>query len=370
MNFDRRKFLILSGLALSGTTLAVFGRPKPPAPPTVKAETKKVNVGPAGLFAPERGDVRIVVISDLNSQYGSTEYGAEVDKGIELIPAWQPDIVLCGGDMIAGQSPKLSEAQIKAMWAAFDRHIASPLRQAGLPYGFTIGNHDASGSLNVKKEFVFNNERELASAYWNDPQHDPKLQFVDRANFPFYYTFQQDRIFYLVWDASTSIIPAEQLVWVEESLASAAAQDARLRIVIGHLPLYGVAVGRNKQGEILSNGDKLRSLLEKYNVRTYISGHQHAYYPGHRGKLQLLNCGALGDGPRSWVGSQLAPVRTLTVVDVNLDRADTIYTTYDMTTLQVFDYRKLPRSIVSPNGMILRRDVEEADLTQEERSRQ
>ena len=45
----------------------------------------------------ETQDVRIVVISDLNSQYGSTEYEPEIDKAIALLPQWQPDLVLCGG---------------------------------------------------------------------------------------------------------------------------------------------------------------------------------------------------------------------------------------------------------------------------------
>jgi len=48
---------------------------------------------PEGLFAP-RGDVRIVVINDLNSQYGSTSYEPEVARAITLIPDWQPDLVV------------------------------------------------------------------------------------------------------------------------------------------------------------------------------------------------------------------------------------------------------------------------------------
>ena len=87
-----------------------------------------------------------MAISDLNSAYGSTDYEPEIDKGINLLPFWQPDMVVCSGDMIAGQKKTLTESQIKAMWAAFDNHIAAPLRQANIPFGFTIGNHDASGA--------------------------------------------------------------------------------------------------------------------------------------------------------------------------------------------------------------------------------
>lgn len=374
----RRQFLILSGLAggfgltaLAHKAFTQADRPSlsPATGTSIQANTPvQSNPAPKGLFAPLRGDVRIVVISDLNSQYGATSYETEVDKAIALIPDWQPDLVLCGGDMVAGQYPSLTKSEIRAMWAAFDQHISAPLRRVGLPFGFTIGNHDASAALAVSGKFLFKQEREQASLYWNDPQHDPGLNFVDRAGFPFYYSFQQDNIFYLVWDASTARIPPTQLSWAEKSLASSTAQAAKIRIVIGHLPLYAVAVGRDEPGEVLDKADELRSLLESHQVHTYISGHHHAYFPGHRGRLELLHTSALGSGPRPLLNSSLPTQKTLTVVDVDLNSQSTIYTTYDMTTLKVVDHRQLPRIIVGHNGMVLRRDVSWEQLTPQEQS--
>ncbi|NCJ05132.1 metallophosphoesterase [Synechococcales cyanobacterium C] len=325
--------------------------------PVIPPEGQSLAMAPAGFYAPPRGSVRIAVISDLNSQYGSTHYEAEVIESMRLLPQWKPDLVLCGGDMIAGQSLSLSRGQVQAMWAAFDRHVAAPLRQAGLPFGFTIGNHDGSGALEREGRFRFALDRELARAYWKQPSHNPGLTFVDQAQFPFSYTFTQNQIFYLVWDASTAQISEAQLGWVERSLASAAAQQARLRMVIGHLPLYGIAVGRDRPGEFLNQAERLRSLLERYRVHTYISGHHHAYYPGHRGQLQLLHTGALGSGPRRLLGSDRTPQKTLTIVDVSLEPANTRYTTYDMTTRQVLDSRQLPTQISAPNGRVFRRDI-------------
>jgi predicted phosphodiesterase len=300
--------------------------------------------------------VRIVVISDLNSQYGSTEYEPEIDKAIALIPQWQPDLVLCGGDMIAGQKSSLTETQIKAMWSAFDTHIAQPLRELQIPFGFTIGNHDGSGAI-VEEELVFANERELASAYWQNSQHDPGLKFIDRSNFPFYYTFEYRDIFFLVWDASTNKIDRQQLAWVQKNLASQVAKQAKMRIAIGHLPLYPVASEKNKPGEYLAAAERLRSLLEKAGVHTYISGHHHAYYPGKKGRLQLLNAGALGQGGRQLIGSNLPPRQTITIVDIQLDTAKTVYTTYDIKTMEVIAIERLPQRIDGDNGFILRRDI-------------
>jgi len=351
MSLKRRQFLFLGG-GFGGVLLATLahqtltnGNPSPS--PVTSVER----------VAPGRGDVRIVVISDLNSQYGSTEYEAEVKRAIALIPNWQPDLVLSGGDMIAGQKRSLSKAQLEAMWEAFDLQIATPLRDAKIPFAFTIGNHDGSGALSPSGNYSFSLDRELAFNYWNDPQHSSFIPFIDRANFPFYYTFLHNDIFYLVWDASTAKITDEQLTWVQKSLASSTAQGAKLRIAIGHLPLYAVAVGRDKPGEVLQSPDELRSLLEKYSVHTYISGHHHAYYPGHRGNLELLHSGALGGGPRQLLNSDLPPQKTLTIVDIDLNANSTDYTTYDMKTMQVINQQSLPTKIVSHNGWVLRRDI-------------
>lgn len=397
MPLNRRHFLLGSFLLGSGGGLAVFAHqavsrnsltsvpltsstPLPPPPAvntsakvstmvsTISPELKVNNPAPQGLFAPVKKDVRIVVISDLNSSYGSTTYEAEVTKGIELIPGWQPDLVLCGGDMVAGQSPSLTPGEVRAMWQAFDENVAAPLRRDNIPFGFTIGNHDASAALGVRGQFLFQGERDLATAYWNDPQHNPGLNFVDKTQFPFAYTFEQNNIFYLVWDASTARITPEQKAWTEKSLASPAAQNAKLRIAIGHLPLYAVAVGRAELGEILSDAEELRSLLERYKVHTYISGHHHAYYPAHKGQLQLLHSGILGSGPRPLLNSNLPTFKTLTVIDIDLEAGDTTYTTYDMKTMGLVDIKTLPRLIPGPNGTILRRDLEESDLTPEEKS--
>ena len=306
------------------------------------------------LYLPPRKDFRIVVISDLNSQYGSTEYDPEVKQAIALMSRWQPDLVLCGGDMIAGQKAALTETQIKSMWAAFNEQIAVPLRKKQIPFGFTIGNHDGSGAIK-NQTLIFQQERELAQAYWHQ-QGNLGLNFIDRANFPFYYSFQQNEVYFLVWDASTANISQQQLNWVEQSLNSPAAQRAKLRIVIGHLPLFPVAQGKERPGEYLSEGEKLRSLLEQNLVSLYISGHHHAYYPGKVSGLKLLHAGALGQGARQLIGSQLAAQKTITVVDLELARFKIRYTTYDATTWSRINLKQLPPYIPYKDGNILRHD--------------
>ncbi|MEM7556863.1 MAG: metallophosphoesterase [Cyanobacteria bacterium P01_A01_bin.84] len=327
------------------------------------------SAGKKDLYNPPRGDVRLTVISDLNAAYGSTDYDPEVDKGINLLPFWKPDMVVCSGDMVAGQKPTLTPKQIRAMWRAFDEHVAAPLRKAKLPYGFTVGNHDASGAVGIGNKFLFKQERDLASEYWNKTEHNPGVEFIDRYEFPFYYTFKHKDIFFMAWDGSSSKIPPEKLSWVEKTLASPEAQNAKMRVLLGHLPLYAVAVGRNKPSEVMENADQLRAILEKYKVHTYISGHHHAYYPAHKGKLQLLHMGILGSGPRPLIDSKLPPTKAITVIDINFDSPKlTTYTTYDIKTLNLIKYEQLPRFLTGHNGMVVRRDVEWKDLTEQERA--
>jgi 3',5'-cyclic AMP phosphodiesterase CpdA len=290
-----------------------------------------------------------------------------VTTGAQMIPGWQPDLVLCAGDMVAGQKLGLTEAELEAMWAAFDRLVFEPIRAAGLPFALTLGNHDASASQQGG-EYVFDLERRVAARYWREHQSQLRLSYLDSAHFPFYYSFLHQGIFYLVWDASSATIEAQQVAWAEQVLASEVAQNARMRVVMGHLPLYAVSQGRDRNGEILNQAAALQAILERYRVHTYISGHHHAYFPGHMNTLELLHCGALGSGPRSWLGRTDAAMQTLTVLDIFLEQAQTVYTTYNMNTLQVVNLAQVPRQIIGPTGRVLRRDLTAADLTADERN--
>ncbi|QDZ41318.1 metallophosphoesterase [Euhalothece natronophila Z-M001] len=350
-------------VSVTMTTERVDGQKLASLPP----ETAKIVEQAGGIYDPPRHDVRLVVLSDLNEAYGSTSYPPEVGKGIDLIPYWNPDLVLCGGDMVAGQSRDLSKPEIEAMWEAFDDYIAHPLRERDFPFGFTMGNHDGSAAQGEDGSFIFHKDREVASAYWNHPDHDPGLDFIDRADFPFYYTFQHQDIFFLVWDGSSHRIRDHELAWVEDALASPQAQSAKMRVVLGHLPLYGIAEGRNQFGEVMENSQQLQAMMEKYDVHTYISGHHHAYYPGHRGNLQLLNAGLLGAGARSLIDNETPLRKALTVVDIDFDSSElTTYATYDINSLDLIEYEELPRFLAGYNGAVMRRDIEWEDLNASE----
>lgn len=67
---------------------------------------------------------RIVVISDINGSYGSTEYNPRVKQAVERIQDMQPDLVISAGDMVAGQKqPRLgSRVRPKLLFEINDKN--------------------------------------------------------------------------------------------------------------------------------------------------------------------------------------------------------------------------------------------------------
>ncbi|MEM9214119.1 MAG: metallophosphoesterase [Cyanobacteria bacterium P01_F01_bin.150] len=405
---------------------------------------------------PQRGDVRIIVISDLNGPYGSTTYGQEVLNSIRTIPEWEPDLVLSAGDMVAGKLISLTQEDLQAMWQRFDQQVFQPIRRAEIPFAFALGQRDASAMVQPENRpksqsplgdlfshipagsYIFSQERAAAQTYWTSGDRDlgidlsptqfsvqsegnqsegnqsegnqsegnqssfnqssinsaPDAQFVT-ANFPFRYSFVHKDIFFLMWEASTAELDATALEWAEQELSSPAAQQAKMRISMGHFPLYAISQGRDRPTEFLRQGDTIRDLLETYDVHTHIAGHHHSYYPGRVGELELLYGGALGSSPRSLLGNDEPASRTLTVMDIFFDASQapdvwaieedendeplasnrqrsgvealegiaTVYTTYNMTTMEVIEPTSLPRVVAGPTGLVLRQDTERRDLT-------
>src|SRR5690606_35651134 len=269
---------------------------------------------------PKRGDVRIAVVSDLNSGLGAADYEWQVDSIINRIPKiWKPDLVISGGDMVAGMGIN-DTVHLQKMWDGFDKHIAKPLRDSNIPFAFTLGNHDGPRSHPVERNFTRN--------FWNQPENRPGLDFVDDTHFPNYYSFLKDDIFIVSWEASSAEITPENLEWMKKQFQTTEAKNAKLRFVMGHMPLYSSAQERDSKGNVLANPEKLKKILEVNNVHTYISGHQHAYYPAKRGNLELLNTGAAGTGERSWLTIDKKPVNTVTIMDIFHERDTIVYSTY------------------------------------------
>jgi len=141
--------------------------------------------------AQKNKNLKILLISDLNDNYGSVTYSKEVAETVAKIKALKPDLILCAGDMVAGQKQSLTPEQIHAMWQGFDETVMLPIARLNIPFAFTIGNHDASPN--------FLKERQAASTYWNNNKSKTGLTIVDDAHYPYFFSYIKNNVFIISW---------------------------------------------------------------------------------------------------------------------------------------------------------------------------
>jgi hypothetical protein len=343
MVLSRRQLLGLGGSATAALLLGSRGLGAQPARSPRGSAT-----------AIPRGDQRIVLISDLNASYGSTSYIPQVHQGVALVRQLKADLVLCAGDMVAGQKLGLAAAHLDAMWQAFERQVLLPIRAAGEPFAPAMGNHDASSSRGPQG-YTFALERERAARFWRARQNALGLSLVEASRFPFRYSLRQGDLFAVVIDASSALVPAEDWSWAEAQLASTVARGARLRLLIGHLPPFGLSQGRDRPGEVLHQPDRLLGLMQRQGVHLYVSGHQHVWYPSRVGGVNLLSLGAMGSGPRRLLHGELPPVQTITVLDLFRGRQQLVETTLELNGLRELPVTALPPQLQPSTGPVLQR---------------
>ncbi|MCF6272198.1 MAG: metallophosphoesterase [Rhodobacteraceae bacterium] len=288
--------------------------------------------------------VTVVVISDLNSSYGSTKYAPRITVAIERIIEMNPDLVISSGDMVAGQRvPQLGEPQVREMWAAFHRTVSDPLAQAGIPLAVTPGNHDASGYSG------FLLERDIFRDEWL--KRKPDLAFLEGSDYPFFYGFDLKGVRFISLDA-TIIGPLSGNQ--NEGIARYGNSGARLTIAFSHLPLWGFAQQRETQ--IIDDPDLAR-LFQDSGVGLHLSGHHHAFYPGFKDGVAYVGQAALGNGPRKLVSTNVRDPQSFTVVTIQEDGSFEIYALAapDFTTR--IDFSTLPSELKTYHGTLQRLDL-------------
>ena len=309
---------------------------------------------PSPSASPAPAPLRVAVLSDFNGAYGATMYPAALGRVMNrVLNVWRPDAVLSAGDLIAGQKASLTDAQVRAMWAAFDRNVGAPLSNARIPFGFTLGNHDAGLAR----------DRREAAAYWN--AHTPALKFVDRAAFPFRFSFTLGggRVFVVSLDAAGPQVDAAQRAWLARELARPEARGAGLRLVLGHLPLAGVSTGKNRPGEVIREADALRGVMERGGVNLYVHGHHAAFYPARLGGsavsgagtgagLNVLSSGGIGG--RDYLGFPGTARSTVTLLTLWPEQGRVTFQTYDADTGQEMKTAALPPRIDGLGGPLVR----------------
>lgn len=290
--------------------------------------------------------IRVGLISDLNGSYGSTRYGSTVERGVALLQRHKPDLVLCAGDMVAGQNTGLSDKQLRAMWRGFETSVRLPLQNAGIPLFPAMGNHDAS-SQRSGGSWIYAREREQASIFWQQRRDALPPGLLDAETYPFFYAWRRPGLFIVVLDASSAAIGNTQRQWLLDVLRSEHRRKDDLCLVVGHLPLTAFSEGRARAGECIDNAESLAAELRRARVDLVISGHHHAWYPSEALGLRLLSLGAMGSGPRRLIGSAKPASASLTLVDWSASAQTVKETTLGLTSnLSPLQVATLPEQIV------------------------
>ena len=342
MQTSRRLFLrLLATTAVSRCLLdAVQARPQLTA--ANQTDAKQTTFG--SIAALERGDLRLALISDLNGPYGSTRYSPTVGNGMDLLSQLKPDLVLCAGDMVAGQKISLTDSQLEAMWGSFQSTILNPLLQQGIGMIPTMGNHDAS-SQTTGSRYVFARERHQAETFWERQKNRLGLEFINAKQYPFQFSVKQPGLFVVVIDASSATVNRDQRRWLEEALASESRSPNDCCVVMGHLPLTAISVGRDRAGECIEDAENLTDLMQRHRVDLYISGHHHAWYPGELKGQRLLSLGAMGNGPRRLLGTQRTSDPSLTLLDLFQATKTVRETTFSLKTFEPINLDSLPKQL-------------------------
>lgn len=296
--------------------------------------------------APQGALLRLAVIGDMNGNYGSSEYAPEITAAIDRIIAQKPDIVINVGDMVAGQRSGLN---YRAMWEAFHGLVTQRLLDAGVLMAQTPGNHDASGYAPYVKE------REIYIEQWS--ARKPALSYVDDTMYPLYYSFTLNGVLFIALDATT-LEPLDdvQYAWLEAQLTQ---NSQKMPVVVfGHVPLFSITT--IKASETLRD-PRLQPLFEKYAIKLFITGHQHAYFPAHSQGISYLHAGALGGGPRPVRFNTGVAPKTLSFVSIYADQKPA-YETYAMDEGERrIRLNRLPTYLKLPQSILARYDITEED---------
>ncbi|GEM_PF-2341403 len=293
--------------------------------------------------------VRFNAFADMNVSTDGT-YSSHTQAIVNQMTSQKPSAILGLGDYINGESRSLSESTYVKMWKAFDKKVVAPIEAAKIPFLPSPGNHDA----------YYSHERELYQEFWNT--YKAQVEYVNDRNFPFYYSFIKDGVFFVSLDnANYSKLSdrTAQLNWLKEQLSSARAQSARARIVYGHIPLYSIVSTSANSSTIYENGVlkserringsfTLEAILLNHRVDLVLFAHSHGFFPGHYvypdgKKLMVVSLPCAGGSQRYLVGTSTKTPHGY--VDIQVNEANKISIRYLNSAGVEQKFSSLPKSL-------------------------
>jgi len=201
------------------------------------------------------------VLSDLHLP---NPRAATVDRTIEGLIALGVRLVIVTGDHTNG-SEKVDHrrGRVKAWWASVTDAL-EPLHDAGIAVLPIAGNHDTY--LSWQREGYEHAFADLER--WAAPFKLNLGTGSGGTRTPYSYSLDVDGVHFALAHVVDQAIDRDIAAWLTADLAAAA--NARLRFVFGHVPLFSVI--RRPAGQFV---DRFGPILEHGHADFYVAGHEH-----------------------------------------------------------------------------------------------
>ncbi|MGK9477802.1 metallophosphoesterase family protein [Melioribacter sp. OK-6-Me] len=204
------------------------------------------------------------------------DYDTAVDYFLTQVKNENPDFVLIAGDLVNGHwwdSPQCVEHMGTVYYSGWVRR----LNRYGLKYFTAVGDHELGDDPwppeKIKLIPYFEEiYRKILDMPQNGPEGKKGLAYYYRENDLLLITVET---FEVVSDTMNLGVIGEQLDWLKKVLSEN--QDAKFKIVQGHVPIWGNINARSSSKLMLNGGkeSEFYKTLRDYNVDLYLAGEFH-----------------------------------------------------------------------------------------------
>ena len=267
-----------------------------------------------------RGVLRLVFYTDVHAD-AKPETSAAMAMAAAAINAQRPDLVLCGGDLIAGGFASTSD-RVAPRWDAY----MDMARAIEAEHHAVVGNHDLVGVR----------PRDGSAA-----APDPRLDFRQRLGLSRTYgSFEALGYRFILLDSLRlsdepheydGWVSSEQRDWIREVLSRTPSEQPV--VVLLHMPLLTAFFGATRgatfpapPNRVVINTAEVLELFARHNLILVLQGHLHVAEALHWRGTTFLTGGAICG--RWWRGSHFDTVEGFSVITLKDDRIDWDYIGY------------------------------------------
>lgn len=237
MRFNRRKFLIISGLTAFGLG-SLTNLLKSRFSKNAHAQTAPAPQLATPVVQAKQPLLRFVAVADAGS---SDRNQYDVGDAMSRYHQQNPyALVVFAGDNI------YNHGEISKIKTAFEQPYQALLRQ-GVKFRACLGNHD----------IITDNG-------------DPQVQYAGYNMKGRYYTYREQNVQFFALDTNGNADWKAQIAWLEQELSRS---EAPWKVVYGHHPIYS----SGRYGTNAAFVELFTPLFKKYGVQLYINGHEHDY---------------------------------------------------------------------------------------------